>query len=906
MAPIPRKRNQAFDLDFNSLMTMKTRTFTSRPLPSLPALRRTLLHLGRAAVLCTLVALVPDTIQSAAPPAGTPIGNQASATYTDSSNTSRTATSNIAITIVQQVASFTLTTDGQSRFAAPGGQVSFPHTLLNTGNGTDTFNLSVANNAGDNFDLTSLALYADANGDGLPDNATPLTTTGPLPSGASFQFVAVGIVPPAVTAGSLASFGVVGSGTATATPAPAQTNTDTVTVTADAVVNVTKAISANSGLPGSGPHTITLTYLNVGNNTATIVELRDVIPAGMVYVAGSGRWMLTGGTPLTDGNGDLQGTAPDTINYNFGAVAGRVTAVIARVQPGQSGTLTFQVTIDANAPAGVINNTVTYLYDPGTGTPTPEITGNTVQFTVIATTGVTLTGQTINSAAQGSVVAFTNVVRNTGNMTDTFDITVANVSFPIGTTFTLHQSDGNTPLVDSTGNGIPDTGPLGTNQTYDVVIRAALPLGASGVNVNYTVQKTATSRNNPATSASANDVLVSVLGGTVDLSNGPLGGAGPGPEASPVVINSTGPGTTTTFTLFMTNLSAIADAFDLAASTDSSFGSLTLPAGWTVGFRSSGGAIITSTGVLPAGGMVQFFADVTIPAGAAPTTNSLYFRALSPTSGLSDRLHDAVVVTPVRSLSLAPNNTGQVAPGGTITYSHLLVNNGNVVEGDGLNSTVNLTLVNSLAGWSAAVYFDANNNGVIDGGDTTVTNLAFVSNGGAGLAPGETIRLLVQVASPPGAPLGAVNVDTLTATTVNVGLSSPAPAAVSATDTTTIANGDVSLLKEQALDADLDGQPDGGAGAYSTADITTGALPGRSIRYRITVTNTGTAPATQVRVFDNTPAFTTYTNVNPAATTVGSVTTVPANGAAGAIEFNIGTLNPGQSAVITFGVIIEQ
>jgi uncharacterized repeat protein (TIGR01451 family) len=94
--------------------------------------------------------------------------------------------------------------------------------------------------------------------------------------------------------------------------------------------------------------------------------------------------------------------------------------------------------------------------------------------------------------------------------------------------------------------------------------------------------------------------------------------------------------------------------------------------------------------------------------------------------------------------------------------------------------------------------------------------------------------------------------------------------------------------------------------AYSTADITTGALPGRSIRYRITVTNTGTAPATQVRVFDTTPAFTTYTTVNPAGATPGSVATAPANGAAGALEFDIGTLNPGQSAVITFGVIIQQ
>jgi len=893
-------------MNFSSETSMRIQRRIATSIHSLRAVRRRLPTFGRAVAFLTLLAFIPNTTQSAPPPAGTSIGNQASATYTDSSNTQRTATSNVAITIVQQVASFILTTDGQARFGAPGGQVSFPHTLRNTGNGLDTFNLVVANNTGDNFDLNSLTLYADANGDGLPDNATPVSATGPLPAGAAFQFVAVGIVPGASSAGQQAILRVVGNGTATPTPAPAQTNLNTVTVTADAVVNVNKSVSASSGPPGSGPYTVTLTYINVGNNTATNVELRDLIPAGMLY-ASNAHWSATGpGVTLTEATGDFQGTAPDQINYNFGAVAGRVTAVISRVQPGQSGTVTFAVRIDPAAAAGVINNTITYLYDPGTGTPTSEITGNTVPFTVTTSTGVTMTGQTINTAPQGSLVVFTNVVRNTGNTPDTFDITVTNVAFPVGTVFNLYQSDANTPLTDSTGNGIPDTGPLGTNQTYNVIIKAQLPPGASGIGVNYTVQKTATGRNSPAASASANDVLVNVTGGTVDLSNGASGGAGPGPEASPVVVNNATPGTTTTFTLFATNLSAVADSFNLAASTDSSFASLVLPAGWTVTYRNLANAVITSTGVLPAGGSVQFFADVAIPAGAAPGTNQLYFRALSPTTGLSDRLHDAVVISSVRSLSLAPNNNAQVFPGGTVVYSHLLVNNGNVTEGDGVGSSVSLTITNSQAGWSSVVYYDANNSGTIDGGDPVVTSLAFVSAGGAGVAPGETVRLLVQVASPPGVPVGTVDLATLTATTANVGLSSTAPAVVSVTDGTTVNNGDLILLKEQALDADLDGQPDGGVGAYSTADITTGALPGRSIRYRITVTNSGTAPATQVRVFDTTPAFTTYTNVNPAAANPGSVTTVPANGAAGALEFIIGTLNPGQSAVVTFGVIIQQ
>src|SRR5262245_14976722 len=88
---------------------------------------------ARATLLILLLLLWSTRlVDSAPPPAGTSIGNQASATYTDASNTPRSTTSNVAITIVQQVASFTLTADG-AKFAAPGGQVYYAHTLVNTG-----------------------------------------------------------------------------------------------------------------------------------------------------------------------------------------------------------------------------------------------------------------------------------------------------------------------------------------------------------------------------------------------------------------------------------------------------------------------------------------------------------------------------------------------------------------------------------------------------------------------------------------------------------------------------------------------------------------------------------------------------------------------------------------------------
>ena len=118
---------------------------------------------------------------AAAPVANSQIGNTATATYTDASAVPRSATSNTVQTIVQQVRAFDLVAD-ETRYVAPGGQVTFPHTLTNTGNGSDTITLSAANNnaLSDDFDLTGLVIYADADGNGVPDSIENLTASGQM------------------------------------------------------------------------------------------------------------------------------------------------------------------------------------------------------------------------------------------------------------------------------------------------------------------------------------------------------------------------------------------------------------------------------------------------------------------------------------------------------------------------------------------------------------------------------------------------------------------------------------------------------------------------------------------------------------------------------------------------------
>ncbi|MEO2166942.1 MAG: reprolysin-like metallopeptidase, partial [bacterium] len=85
----------------------------------------------------------------AAPPeAGSVIGNQAVATYTNNAGDTITVTSNKVETVVQQVAGVTLTADNNETLA-PGGKAFLPHVVTNEGNGPDSFSLlSVERNSG--------------------------------------------------------------------------------------------------------------------------------------------------------------------------------------------------------------------------------------------------------------------------------------------------------------------------------------------------------------------------------------------------------------------------------------------------------------------------------------------------------------------------------------------------------------------------------------------------------------------------------------------------------------------------------------------------------------------------------------------------------------------------------------
>ncbi len=905
-------------------------------------------------VVCAsaLLALVPGAAH-AAPAAGTVIGNQATATYNDAGGSPRTATSNLVTTTVSQVKTFTLTADG-ARTAAPGQTVYYPHTITNTGNGTDTYALNApvsSNFAAAAAPHGSLAYYIDANGDGVPDNATAITTTGPIASGAVFRFVVAGTVPGAAASGNTADITVSVSDTTPTTV----TNTDTTTV-ANSVISATKSLSANSGpSPSAAPITVTLSYTNSGTATATNLQFTDALPAGMTYVAGSGRWSVSGTTALTDASDGVEqaGTFPPGIDFR--SAAGTVTAIIPSVAAGVSGTVTFQVNVNSNLPPQAINNVAQYQTASQGSSST-----NTASYTVLQTASVVANGSaadstngtgepvTVATAAAGSTFTFNNYIWNRGNGTDTFDVTIVSSNFPSGTSVTLSQSDGVTSLINSSGSGAPDTGPIpgagqacsaplvsdGTYCGYKVVVKVTLPSNASGG--PYTITKRATSVFNNSVFDDVSDTLTVVAANTVDLTNNsartdstPAGTADTGNSATSgwgatgaavvttnAVTPSTSGTTTSRFQLYVNNTGFVSDSFNLstvfAATSAGGVVPPTLPPGWSVVFRSDGGSAncstvggtLTNTGALAAGANRLICAEVTIPATtsgqAIPGNYDFDFTATSATNGaVSDAKRDRITVNVARSITITPNNTQQTFPGGSVSYNHTITNNGNAT--DTANFTAGcLSDSRTAQGWTSTAYIDSNSNGTLEVGTDTLVVCGSTS---LTLNVGESRTMFVRVFAP-GSATGAdpANVTTITAT---FGV-----ATTFATESTSVTDGLV-LTKDQVAVGCANPGPHAG---YTTAAIPAGpaTAPGQCIAYRITGTNSTAGTITSVVISDVVPANTRMhyaCSGNGASTPTVSAGSIAggsaADNATGTVIANVGPLTSTQSAVLYFCVRID-
>lgn len=861
---------------------------------------------------------------SSIPFANADIGNQATLTYQTLGGVDKLVQSNIVITTINQTYALNLEPN-RTTTITKGQNAIFNHTLTNLGNGPDSFLITNSYLAG-----RGVKIYLDVNNNGIIDgNETeiPLVDGKRTISGVgAFETRSILVVVPTSVTDTGPS--VTGNITAASIGDSSKTKlvTETINFTANANVGVYKALSSASG--ASDVAREVTVYLKVYNDSLTAgsaFALKDELNTKFEYLENSATWQdFNSNTvvPLTDtfsAEGITYSVVTNANNkkeINFG-----LDTVVPFSIESTGGLLSFKVRVKQNENIGTIPNKASFEFNDTVETITKD--SNTVNYTVLKYVKAEFTGDTVTNAQAGQEIRFVNVFKNTANAPEIYNLAVADKFFPVGTTFRMMlQSPGQNekPVLDNNGDGIIDTGIVGINEVINVVLYAQLPQNIANPQPNYTVKKIATSTFTPAYNVNAIDTLNTITAATVDLTNidslstnANAPGKGLGPEASPVTQKSLNPGETTNFVLHVNNTSSyITDTFKLEVSTKPDFSNLVMPTGVSVKFKISGGVESTVTSAILPNTSQRVDAEVSVALNTVAQTVPLYFRVTSLTTGARDTKYDAMTINAIRNVSITPNNTSSTYAGGTVIYTHTVKNNGNVKEGDGSSSNIFLVLSETKSWAASDIFLDTNGNGVFDlGVDTPFGDFATIN----GLNPGQEVKIFTRVVASIGAPAGDNNITTITPNVSQGTYSVPATVTV-ATDTTTILAEDLTIIKGQKLSPTEN---------YTTSPQRSN--PGGTIYYKIEIKNNGAIDATNVKIKDTVPFYTTQyhkTGVSsPGEGTdyVASYIVIDSNGTAGAFKVaetqpglgkrgdiiaNVGTLKPKERAILYFQVKIDE
>ena len=441
--------------------------------------------------------------EAAGTPAGTIIRNIATANYEDTSgNPLPPVESNEVTTIVAQVGGVDVSPETSLHNVIAGAATVFLVQVTNTGNGSDSFPLTLSGIPVD----WAATMYNDLDDDGVLDGEEEIVGNEVVALSLDADQMAPILirVDAPVDAESGAAVTMTLSATSDFSAGIQDTGTYTANVTA-AAVSALK--SAAPGDPKTGDIvTYTITGENEGTSTAFAVDYSDPLPSGVTYVPGSMRFGLEGitydsATPVTDGVdadiGDFSGSAANTVTFQWGDAPGQQVAV-----------LFFRVTVDAELPAGtVVSNTAVISYESPQGIQAPVVDSTPALFTVAPTPLPILSiTSTAGAAEAGSSLPYSASVTNGGNATDIFDITSSSTAGLVLQVWVDVNGDGiagtagDFELTDTDADGDPDLGSLVPGAEVELVFVAQVPAGVSDGTIDVTTI-TVKSSNDPAVSA---------------------------------------------------------------------------------------------------------------------------------------------------------------------------------------------------------------------------------------------------------------------------------------------------------------------------------------------------------------------------------------------------------------------
>ena len=847
------------------------------------------------------------------------ISNMAVGEYKEEGSTVvQVARSNLVQTTVIPVYNLSLK-DNRTEYVRPGQAVYYHHVLTNTGNERDLYNLLGSQIAGGSFTHSNIEIYFDADRNGVADNNTPISQYS-LNAGETVALIIKAIIPSSAAVNSSSQIQL--TATSTQQPSLTQNNIDTSRITDQAVLNLTKSFDKTTVVNGDIA-TVRLTYFNNGNNSG-VVNISDLLDTTqLTYVTGNENW---NGQALNSATGSND---PTGINYYLDTDGKTIRAQITNVPANAQGYIEFRVRVARTAP-GEIPNFANMDYDHDGLSTTANLTtqSNTAVLNIKPIYGVVINADvnsvsgadllTKSAVSSGGSVSFENYVWNTGTVADRFNLTFNSHNLPTGSVLEFYRADGVTPLFDSNNDGIVDTGTLDAGAKLPIIVKITFQADyVDTANTTYNIVPKAQSITDNTKTDTVQDrtsLIQSAASRLVDLINSPettANGAGNGnvsnggsPWKTLAGVNNQ----TVVFPLTVRHTGQ-ATAYSFSADADNNFATVALPSDVSsVRYFASSttdcsvlGSEITSTRLLNNGESQLYCAVVEIRADAKSTTQPIpiYFKVASsslptsaPNSGY-DVIQNAITINSNASqggVSLEPDLRGQIAPGGSIVYTHTLKPWGTSV----LSATDNLSVANDRTGFTTTLYYDANNDGQLDASDPIIQNLSIVN--ASILSSKAPIRIFNKVENTAYNTVGVVN-------TSIISLKNSAGTILdTATDITTITTAPVRLSKLQAKDNNCDGIADG---AY-----TSNVLPitrnsdgaGQCVLYQLTVKNLGASAIGRFNFYDYTPEAMVMSKA-PSCTTceVGSLT-APALGQSGAIKGSVAAIKSNESHSLEFGV----
>ncbi|MGL4534500.1 MAG: hypothetical protein ACRCUA_05540, partial [Fusobacteriaceae bacterium] len=525
--------------------------------------RKTSLKLALLASLAT-GAQAYGMIGADVPLANTDIGNQAYVSYYTEANVQKFLQSNIVITRINSIYNLALTPN-RTVSLTRGATAIFNHTLSNTGNIIDSYDLT--HTYGD-FSTRGVKIYLDQNNNGIIDNGELeipfLNSKYQVKNLEPGQIVSLLVTVPTTVADTAAQLNgqltAKSTGNAVLTPVNV---TETINFQEGGNAIVYKAIDKSSGT-SEIENEITV-YLKIANEAkgagdiAAAFSLTDKLDSRFKYVAGSANFKNFNGIPtaLTDATGDDEINNNNTsVKFGYDVNNNEIKFEIPGGVPAntplnsQNGMLIFKVKVAANTPVGIVPNHVDYKYTSTGATAETTAQSNKVNYEILKYVRATFEGMHIPVGQAGETLRFENKFTNTANAPERFSLKLSDEFFPAGTGFRLAmesiEEEGHIerPLIDTNGDGNLDTGLVypGVENHVNVILYATLPTNMPEPGSNFKIVKNATSVYKPDYTVRANDTLGTIKIATVDITNresiaenpNAAPGIGLGPERNPV------------------------------------------------------------------------------------------------------------------------------------------------------------------------------------------------------------------------------------------------------------------------------------------------------------------------------------------------------------------------------------